>query len=142
MPSLVKEYMFNFAIPLIYSTALPPAHAACAMDILEVIHGLEDRRWYLQEISLYVREKLRDLGISFVGESYILSIKIGDEALAKDVAKELLSRGYLVFYSRYPTVPIGKSILRLSLCYFHTEKDLDNFIFNLKEVLFKYGILT
>jgi len=141
LPSIFKEYMFNFATPLIYSTALPPAHAACAMDILDVVRDLEDRRWYLQELSLFARENLKAAGISYVGESYILSIKIGDEALAQDISKELFNRGYMVFYSRYPTVPLGKSILRLSLCYFHTEKDIDKFVKNLQDVLFKYGIL-
>ncbi|GAB6163870.1 8-amino-7-oxononanoate synthase [Desulfothermus naphthae] len=141
LPSVLKEYMFNFAAPLIYSTALPPAHAACAIEILDVVKDFEDRRWYLQELSLFARENLKTAGIPFVGESYLLSINIGNESLAQEVARELFSRNYMVFCSRHPTVPLGKSILRLSLCYFHTDKDIDKFVKNLQDVLFKYGIL-
>jgi len=141
LPSVLKEYMFNFATALIYSTALPPAHAACVGDILNLIQELEDRRWHLKELSKFTRQRLKEIGIKFTGDSYILGIFIGDEGRAKKVSNELINKGYLVFSARYPTVPLSKAILRLSLCYFHTEKDIIRFISHLKDVLYKNGIL-
>ncbi len=141
MPSTLKEYMFNFAAPLIYSTTLPPAHGACAMDILDLVRSLEDRRWCLKEIASYAKERLQNFSIPFSGNSYILSIHIGKESIAKEIARQLMDRGYMVFYSRYPTVPVGQAMLRLSFCYFHTEKDINTFIEHLKDVLFNNGIL-
>ncbi len=141
LPHVIKEYMFNFAYPLIYSTSLPPAHAGIAMDILNIVEGLGDRRWYLKELSAYTRDCLRELGIRFTGKSCILGIHIGDEDVACKVSQELVNRGFMVFASRYPTVPRNKAILRISLCYFHSEKDISRFLSQLKDVLYEKGIL-
>ena len=37
LPAGIKEYLFNFSSPLIYTTSLPEAHAATAIDLLEII---------------------------------------------------------------------------------------------------------
>lgn len=141
LPTVIKEYLFNFSIPLIYSTALPPAHAGCILDLLDIVEKLEDRRWYVQELSQLARQELTNEGIKFTGSAHIITIPIGEESLGKKISEELINKGYMVFYSRYPTVPRGRSILRIGLCYFHTETDIINFITTLKDVLYKNGIL-
>ncbi len=141
LPKIIKEYLFNFSIPLIYSTALPPAHSGCILDLIDIVEDLEDRRWYVQELSQLARQKLEKAGIKYTGSAHIITIPIGEEELGKNISEELISRGYMVFYSRYPTVPLGKSLLRISLCYFHTESDIIKFIELLKDILYKYGIL-
>ena len=44
LPEGFKEYLFNFSSPLIYTTTLPEAHAATAIDILEIIERSKDKR--------------------------------------------------------------------------------------------------
>lgn len=141
LPKVIKEYLFNFSIPLIYSTALPPAHAACILELIDIIENLEDRRWYLSELSQYTRDKLKNMEIKYTGSAHLITIPVGHESLGKKISLELMKRGNMVFYSRYPTVPMGKSILRLSLCYFHTERDIKNLVTSIKDVFYKNGLL-
>ncbi len=135
MPEVVREYLFNFSYPLIYSTALPPAHARGALCALERVSFLEDRRAYLMELSEFTTEYLRDNGLESGGDAHILWIKIGDEEKVANICSFLRTKGILAFGARYPTVPMGRAIIRLSLCYFHSEKDIKKFVSCLKESL-------
>ncbi len=137
MSGLMREYLFNFSYPLIYSTALPPAHARGALCALERICLVEDRRWYLQELADHTRELLRREGLEAGGDAQIIWIKIGDEKKVIQVCRSLREKGFLVFGARYPTVAMGRALIRLSLCYFHSEKDVERLICSLKDILLK-----
>jgi 8-amino-7-oxononanoate synthase len=138
LPALVKEYLFNFASPLIYSTTLPEAHAASAFDILALLAESDDLRRNLREISHFMKTRLAAEGFSVQGDAHILALEIGDERQALDVSNSLREKGIFVLSARYPTVPLGKAILRIGMPALHDEADVNGFIQSLKEVMLKY----
>jgi len=138
VPAEVKEYLFNFASPLIYSTTLPEAHAASAMDILTLLLSEgDDLRRQLREISLLMRSRLQSEGFPVQGDAHILALEIGAEQKALEVSNRLRDKGIFVLSARYPTVPLGKAILRIGMTALHTEGDVHCFIKSLKEVMKK-----
>jgi len=40
--------------------------------------------------------------------------------------------------ARYPTVPLGRAILRIGMTALHGEEDVNHFILSLKEVMKEY----
>ncbi len=135
LPGELKEYLFNFSSPLIYTTTLPEAHAASAIDLLEIVSRSEDRRKNLREVSSVLKEGLKREGFRLTGDAHILALEIGEEAKAAKVSQSLLERGIFVLPARYPTVPIGRAILRISITALHTEEDMKAFIDALMEGL-------
>jgi len=128
LPGGLKDYLFNFSSPLIYTTTLPEAHAASAIDLLEIVSRSEDRRKNLREVSSILKEGLKREGFRLTGDAHILALEIGEEARAAKVSQSLLERGIFVLPARYPTVPIGRAILRISITALHTEEDMRAFI--------------
>lgn len=137
LPAGIKEYLFNFSSPLIYTTTLPEAHAASAIDLLEIVSRSEERRNNLREVSRIFKEGLKREGFRLTGDAHIIALEIGEEARAAKVSQSLLERGIFVLPARYPTVPIGRAILRISITALHTEEDIKAFIDALMEGLRK-----
>jgi len=133
LPESVKAYLFNFSSPLIYSTTLPEAHAATTLDALKLIEKSDGKRNHVRQISLYMKKELAHAGFEGAGDAQILYIRIGDAARSRDLSESLMDKGFYVFPARYPTVPIGKAILRISLTALHTEEDVDALVQALKE---------
>ena len=127
LPSLYREYLINFASPMIYTTALPEAHAVTAMAVLDAVAQAQDRREHLSHLSRSLTRLLTDRGFTVCGEAHILAVQIGDETRAKDLVTRLFEKGYFAFTARFPTVPMGQAIIRLSLTASHTEEDLLHF---------------
>lgn len=134
LPEGFKEYLFNFSSPLIYTTTLPEAHAATAIEILEIIARSGDRRTHLKGISGYLREGLRREGFNVSGDAHILALMVGDEENAVKLSRRLLEHDIFVLPARYPTVPLGHAILRISITALLEEKDIKSFIAHIKEV--------
>ena len=133
LPEGFKEYLFNFSSPLIYTTTLPEAHAATAIDILEIIERSEDKRNHLKEISQFMKEGLRREGFQVFGDAHVLAVEIGDEIEAVRLSRGLLERNIFVLPARYPTVPLHHAILRIGVTALHEEEDAALFIQSLKE---------
>lgn len=128
LPKICKEFLLNFSAPQIYSTTLPEAHAASAIDILEMVMQSHDKRVKLEELSTQMKNFLQDKGFTLKGDAHILALEIGDENQAISLSRKLFDRNIFVFPARYPTVPMGKSILRISLTAMHTQKDVAYFV--------------
>ncbi len=133
LPEGVKEYLFNFSSPLIYSTTLPEAHAASALDLLDIISKCDDRREALGKNSATMRQALRAQGFGVTGQAHIIAVEIGQESLAAAVSRKLFEKGYFAFPARFPTVPLGRAILRVGMSALHTGEDISRFADALKE---------
>jgi len=133
LPEGFKEYLFNFSSPLIYTTTLPEAHAATAIDILEIITRSENRRTHLRGISEYMRDGLRREGFHCSGDAHILAITVGDEEKAVRLSRRLLENDIFVLPARYPTVPLGHAILRVSITALLEKEDIKSFIARIRE---------
>lgn len=127
LPQGFKEYLFNFSAPLIYSTTLPEAHAATAVEALKIVEAGDDRRARLAEASAAMKEGLRQKGFRVSGDAHILALEIGEEARSAALAKHLLDQDIFVLPARYPTVPMGRAILRISMTAMHEKADTDLF---------------
>ncbi|BCS97312.1 8-amino-7-oxononanoate synthase [Desulfoluna limicola] len=127
LPSLYREYLLNFASPLIYTTALPEAHAVTALAVLSEVEQADAQRARLAHLSRRLTHLLTDRGFTVCGEAHILAVQIGSEERAHGLVKKLFDQGYFAFTARFPTVPMGQAIIRLSLTANHTEEDLEGF---------------
>jgi 8-amino-7-oxononanoate synthase len=130
----LKAYLLNFSSPQIYTTALPEAHAASALDVLEMVAAADDRRRHLVELSANLRQSMAREGFDVCGDAHILAVQIGAEQKAVETARKLFAHGIFVLPARFPTVPLQKAILRVSLTALHQPEDLDFFVRTLKEV--------
>lgn len=122
------DYLRNRARTFIYSTALPPSVLAASLAALRLIGGEEGRcrRQALWANARYLREGLARLGYPHPeGETHILPLLIGEAEATLQLAEGLLQEGIYAPAIRPPTVPPGKSRLRLSLMSTHTRAQLD-----------------
>ncbi len=133
LPKKIKEYLFNFSHPLIHSTALPHAHAEAASRILDEVERAEKQRKKLLSLASILRNRLKEEGFIAKGDAQIISLFIGDEEKSLEVSKKLLKLGIFIPPVRYPTVPLKKAILRISVTALHDEEDIGILIRALKE---------
>jgi len=147
-PGVLIETIRNAGRAFMYTTALPPAICAAAIQALEIVQKEPQRRRKLLEMSRNVRERLGALNgfcdarqtassdpgpVAEKGESsriatQIIPVIIGDATKALEVSGRLLEAGFLVPAIRPPTVPKGTSRLRVSLSAAHERADLDRFV--------------
>ena len=120
------EYLTNTSRSFIFSTALPPtviASALSALEVLEANPSLVDR---LQNNARYFRQQLNLSGYDTLNsQTQIIPILVGDATLALEMSHRLLVEGVLAVAIRPPTVPPGKSRIRVTVMANHTKEDLD-----------------
>lgn len=116
------DWLINRARPYIFSTALPPAVCAAAQAALGVIDDEPLRRQQLLTRAATLRATLRAAGWQIgLSESHIIPLIVGEPQVAVDLSERLAERGLLTPAIRPPSVPLGKSRLRISLTFGHTE---------------------
>ena len=128
LPTGFKEFFHNFSSPAIYSTATPEAHAAAARALLQILPTLDDKRHHLATVSHLLRDELRDAGFTVHGDAHIAAIEIGKEQQAATIAENMREDGVLAFASRYPTVPMNKAVIRISMTALHSTADVHTLV--------------
>ena len=109
----------------IFSTAHPPAVAAAAFRAIELLAAEPERRRELRGWAAEFRGRLAAAGIDTGGaEAQIVPIVVGGAAAAVAVAGALADAGCFVPAIRPPSVPAGRSLVRASICWHHTDEDL------------------
>ena len=97
-----------------YTTALAPPLCASALAALNLIESNPNWGSELKEKSIALRDRLSQVGWQRpAGEGPIISIILGSDKLAIEYQKRLEAQGLLTVAIRPPTVPEGKSRLRL-----------------------------
>jgi 8-amino-7-oxononanoate synthase len=116
-------WLVNRARGYVFSTALPPAASAAACAALDIVRDEPKRRVKLLETAATLRRQLRDQGWD-VGThaSQIIPLVVADPRVATRLSGQLCQRGLLVPAIRPPSVPVGESLLRISLSYAHTPE--------------------
>ena len=122
-PGIVREHLLHFGQGFIYTTALPPWHGDMVLAMLERVAAAGESRKRLKSLGDKARKMLGET-LAVRGEAHILALEVGDETRCQGLAAALRRKGILVFAARYPTVPLGQSILRVCLNSGHTEGDL------------------
>ncbi len=122
------EYLRNKSRPFIYTTALPVAACAAAMEALKIIEEEPSRREALWRNVRYLQEGAKVHGLKGIkaqdAESPIFPIIIGAAEEAVAMSKSLFEKGLLVTAIRPPTIPEGTSRLRITVMSEHTHEQI------------------
>lgn len=124
-PQAVRDYLIHFGQGFIYTTALPPWHGDMVLAMLDRIIQADDRRHQLASLSKTARDLLTEAGWQVRGRHHILALHIGDEPASLAMSAALRQKGVLAFAARYPTVPLGRAMLRICLSSGHSVADLE-----------------
>lgn len=112
-----RSYMFSTAMPAVMAMA-----ATCSLALLKEM-GAE--RNALRGQARALRQQLKLQGWETSGfDSPIIPIYTGSEELCVNIASELMTQGLYIPAIRPPTVPKGRSLLRISLSIAHRDSHL------------------
>ncbi len=127
--ALVIDYLINRARSLIYSTGLPPSVLASNLMALKIVRQEPERRHKLGLLSRRLVSGLASLGFSIQkGPSPIFPLIIGGKREILELSRFLWNKGIFVPAIRPPTVPEGKSRLRISLSAVHTQEQVEELL--------------
>lgn len=131
----VIEALVNLARAYVYTTASPPALAACLVESLRQIEAGHARRERLRRHVARLRTGLAGLagGRLLDSQTPIQPWIVGENAAAMRLSRALLDHGLLVPAIRTPTVPAGTARLRITLSAAHTDADLDRLVAAMRE---------
>lgn len=116
------EWLANRARPYVFSTAPPPATCAAALAALEIVRAEPARRSELLARAESLRGRLRQLGCNLGSSaSQIVPVVVGEAERAVALSVALAERGLFVPAIRPPSVPPGRSLLRISLSHVHDD---------------------
>ncbi|MFC5436661.1 8-amino-7-oxononanoate synthase [Rhodanobacter umsongensis] len=128
-PAALIEGLTQFARPYIYTTAMPPALAAAALEAVQLAQADAWRREKLFALVARFRSGAAELGLPLAASaSAIQPLLLGSAAAALDAAQALERRGLLVSAIRPPTVPQGRARLRITLSAAHEEAHVDRLL--------------
>ena len=113
----------------VYTTALPPAQAAATLAAVKLARTEHWRRSKLDELIARFRERAQRAGLELVdSQTPIQPVLCGDDARALSMSQWLEQSGYWVAAIRPPTVPEGRSRLRVTLSALHGVADVDGLV--------------
>ena len=123
------EGLTQFARAFVYTTAMPPALARAACEAVRIAREEEGRREKLHALIARFRQGAAQLGLPLLTSSTAIQpIIMGDAERAVQASRVLEEHGFLVTATRPPTVPPGKSRLRVTLSAAHSEADVDRLL--------------
>jgi 8-amino-7-oxononanoate synthase len=120
----------------IFSTAHPPAVAAAATLAIGLLAEEPHRRRELLARAATFRELLAQSGLDVAGATtQIVPIVVGSASGAVAVSTLLAEAGLFVPAIRPPSVPEGKSLVRVSLSWHHTADDVGRLVSTITSIL-------
>ena len=134
------DWLWNSARSQFFSTALPPAVCAAALQALQILTTDTERRQRLQQRARLMRQRLQEAGLQLAGfsgaaadqqrlnrdDSPIVGVLLGSEQAAVRASAMLRDAGFLIPAIRPPTVPAGTSRLRISVCSQHSQQQIED----------------
>ena len=136
-PKVVIDYLVNHCRSLIFSTSLSPAAVSAATQAFELVRSEPKRRTHVCKLAQQFRsqfpsnESLLPLETSIP----IIPVITGADARTIAISRSLAERGFYVPAIRPPTVPEGKSRLRVSLSAAHQPQAIDALAEAINELL-------
>lgn len=119
------DALVNFGRASIYTTNVPPSLAATARAAIEVLRDEPQHQARVRSLARHVRSEIASLGFGIPsGDSPIIPLVLGEEALAVAAAERLREGGLLAVAVRPPTVPPGTSRLRITLSGAHSDEEI------------------
>jgi 8-amino-7-oxononanoate synthase len=124
----LKDFLINFARPLIYSTALPRHSIVQIEAAYELIARADKEREQLTQIIKVFKDRVQDRNSSSAflkSDSAIQGLVIPGNFAVQDKALRLRKSGFDVRAIRSPTVASGQERLRLCLHSFNTASQVE-----------------
>jgi len=138
----VIEFIRHHSPAHIFSASMPPANVATVLKALEILQEEPWRLERLEEISIYMRTELENLGFNvWTSQSPIIPVVIGDMMSCFQFWKDLFEAGVYANAVVPPAVPAGQSLLRTSYMASHTDDHLNQILEAFKKVGIKNGII-
>ncbi|WP_419729563.1 aminotransferase class I/II-fold pyridoxal phosphate-dependent enzyme [Lichenicola sp.] len=135
------DYLVNACSGFIHTTALPPPVLGAIDAALDLVPGMDPDRARVAAAADRLRAALLEFGIDTAGSTtQIVPVLVGDAAAALDLAAAMERLGVLGVAIRPPTVPPGRSRIRLALSAGHDEADLERIIAALAAGLVETGL--
>ena len=120
------RWLRHHARAWIFSTAHPPAVAAAATRAIGLLATEPRRRGDLLARAASFRARLRSGGLDLGGAAaQIVPVVAGTAEAAVALSERLADLGFFVPAIRPPSVPHGRSLVRASLSWLHSETDLE-----------------
>ncbi len=128
-PAALIEGLIQFARPYIYTTAMPPALAAAALEAVQLAQAEDWRRDKLNALIGRFRHGAEQLGLPLMASSSAIQpLLLGHADAAMQAMQVLEAQGLLVGAIRPPTVPAGQARLRITLSAAHEENHVDRLL--------------
>ncbi len=125
----VIDYIKHNSRPFIFSASVPPSNAAAAIEALEIIKAEPERIQKLRDISVYMRQGFKKLGIPIYESNSditpIVPIMTYDNERTLLITKMLREQGVYVNPVVSPAVKPGLCRIRTSYTATHTKAQLD-----------------
>jgi 8-amino-7-oxononanoate synthase len=136
-PRVLRDFLLNRARSFIFTTGTPPALAAASLVSLRIVKDEPWRRERLWSNAQRLRAGLATLGRQLDEHlpGHIVPIVVGESARTAAIGQALRERGFLVGAVRPPSVPIGRSRLRITVSAAHTSEHIDGLLQALADVL-------
>lgn len=134
---MLRELLLNRTRSFIFTTGSPPGLAAGALAALRILREESWRRHRLGENVARLRAGLAALGHPLAPQcpGHIAPLVIGEADRTITIGRRLLEHGFLVGAVRPPSVPPGKSQLRITVSAAHTTEHIEGLADALGEVL-------
>jgi 8-amino-7-oxononanoate synthase len=124
-PQLIAE-LVNKSRAFIFTTGLPPATVAAALEAITIVETDSTRRTRVLSLAQKARRTLSDAGYSVPpGITPIVPLMIGGAADAVALSDRCLEQGVFVPAIRTPAVPRKEARLRMTVSALHSEAQLD-----------------
>ncbi|MCZ2443738.1 MAG: 8-amino-7-oxononanoate synthase [Flavobacteriales bacterium] len=127
----LKEYLINFARPLIYTTGLPPYLLARTLAAYQFIQDHPERLTLLRERIQYFVQQTKALPM-ITSDSAIHAYLCSGNDVIVHLANHLQTASFFVKPIRYPTVVKGTERIRICLHTFNTTEEIDSLIQSIK----------
>lgn len=125
----VIEFVRHTSRPFIFSASIPPSNAAAAIEALNIIEAEPQRIKALRDISVYMREGFKKLGLPVYESNSpitpIVPVMTWDNERTLVATKLLREEGVYVNPVVSPAVKPGMCRLRTSYTATHTREQLD-----------------
>lgn len=127
-PAIIRKQIIVFGPTYTFTNGISPMQCAVALKCAEIIFSERGDilRKQLMDNILYALKVLGDNGFHVNGvPSPIIPVLIGNESLARIMARENINNGLLVNLAEFPAVPRRKAIFRFQIMSNHSAGEID-----------------